>query len=191
MLHHIDIHNFWECRKKFDDRRQKDIKEETEVDRNLIVHIGKVSAIICFIIQLIAVIIGTVFYKQSEQVVLSVFLLIVFQVYKYVLGGFGGIGETISTIKLLLGLLAVWLYSITPSLDNFEMAFDWFNDSIISKIEVWSFLLLGGLILGISLATYIKVIGETSSYAYNRFVAGFNAGTAIAFSILLLICSYR
>ena len=191
MLHHIDIHSFLESRQKFDDRRQKAINEENETDRNLITHIGMVSSVICFILQLIAVIIGTVIYIQNDQVLLSVFFLIQFQIFKYLLGGFGGVGDTLNTIKLLLGLFAVWFYSIIPSLSYFEFAFDWCKDSIFSKIEVLAFLSLGGLMLGISLAKYVKLIGQESSYVYNRFVAGFNAGTAIAFSILFLICSYR
>lgn len=191
MLHHIDIRAFLESRQKFDNRHQKAIEDENEIDRNIIMHIGMVSSVICFILQLIAVVIGTVFYIRENQVLLSVLVLILFPCYKYILGGFGGHGDTINTIKLLLGLFSVWFYSIIPSLSNFEFAFDWCNDSIFSKIEVWAFLLLGGLMLGISLATYVKAHGEQSSFVYNRFVAGFNAGTAIAFSILFLISSYR
>lgn len=191
MLHHIDLHSFLESRQKFDERRQKDIEEETEIDRNLIIHIGKVSAIICLILQLIAVIIGTVILIKQDQVLLSVLFLIEFQIFKYVLGGFGGVGHAINSIKLLLGLFAVWFYSKIPSFSYFEFAFDWCNDSILSQIEVLAFLLTGGLLLGISLATYVKALGEEIIYVYNRFVAGFNAGIAIAFSILFLICSFR
>lgn len=191
MLHHIDIRAFLESRQKFTDRQQKAIEDENEIDRNIITHIGMVSSVICFILQLIAVIVGTVILIKEDQVLLSVLFLIEFQIFKYFLGGFGGCGDTLNTIKLLLGMFTVWFYSIIPSLSNFEFAFDWCNDSIFSKIEVWAFLLFGGCMLGFSLATYVKAHGEESSYVYNRFVAGFNAGTAIAFSILFLICSYR
>lgn len=191
MLHHIDLHSFLESRQRFDNRLQKAINEERELDKYLIFRIGLVSSVICLILQLIAVIIGTVIYKLQDQVFLSVLFLIEFQIFKYVLGGFGGFGNAINSVKLLLGLFAVWFYSKIPSFSYFEFAFDWCNDSILSQIEVLAFLLTGGLMLGISLATYVKARGEEILHVYNRFVAGFNAGIAIAFSILFLICSFR
>ncbi len=190
MIHHLDIHGFLEAENKFDKKLQKAIVEGNELDRNLIMHIGAVSAIICFILQLVAIFCFTVFYDQSSTILCSVVFLACFQGVKYGLGGFGGNGSILNTIKLLLGLLSIGFFGSLPTLQP-ELAFDWYNGNLLSKIEVWAFMLLGGLLLGISLATYVKSNVSERGLVYNRFVAGFNAGIAIAVSILILLCSYR